>query len=65
MIQIEASAAQMGEIAYFGDDLGMQRGLAIGPAKWRKYLKPCFMKMYRRVRESREIRVHAYRRDGV
>ncbi|MBN1777776.1 MAG: hypothetical protein JW811_06595 [Clostridiales bacterium] len=52
MIQIEARLPQMGEIAYFGDDLGMQRGLAIGPAKWRKYLKPCFMKMYKRVREE-------------
>jgi uroporphyrinogen decarboxylase len=31
---------------YFGDDLGMQRGLAMGPHKWRKYLKPCFARLY-------------------
>lgn len=30
----------------FGDDLGMQHGLAIGEHKWRKYLKPCYMRMY-------------------
>ncbi len=30
----------------FGDDLGMQDRLAMGPAKWRKYLKPCFAKLY-------------------
>ena len=34
------------EIMYFGDDLGMQKGLAIGPEKWRKYLKPCYQKMF-------------------
>ena len=35
-----------GEIMHFGDDLGMQNGLAIGPERWRKYLKPCYKKMY-------------------
>lgn len=34
------------EIVYFGDDLGMQTGLAMGPEKWRKYMKPCFKKIY-------------------
>lgn len=34
-------------ITYFGDDLGMQRGLPISPAKWRKYMKPCFAGMFR------------------
>ena len=42
--QIEA--VNFGEIAYFGDDLGMQGALAIGPERWRKYMKPCFKKMY-------------------
>ena len=35
------------KMVHFGDDLGMQKGLAIGPAKWRKYLKPCFAAMYK------------------
>ncbi len=34
-----------GEIG-FGDDLGTQHGLPMSPAKWRKYLKPCFSKLY-------------------
>lgn len=33
-------------IIMFGDDLGMQTGLAIGADKWRKYFKPCYKKMY-------------------
>lgn len=44
--QIEAILDRIGDIVYFGDDLGMQKGLAIGPERWRKYLKPCFKKMY-------------------
>jgi hypothetical protein len=34
-------------LIFFGDDLGMQKGLAIGPEKWRKYLKPCFSSIYK------------------
>jgi hypothetical protein len=30
------------DIVYLGDDLGMQTSLAMGPEKWRKYLKPAF-----------------------
>jgi uroporphyrinogen decarboxylase len=35
-----------GEMAVFGDDLGMQTGLAMGARKWRKYLKPCYQRLY-------------------
>ena len=34
------------QLAYFGDDLGLQRSLPISPAKWRKYMKPCFAAIY-------------------
>ena len=33
-------------IAKFGDDLGMQTGLAIGAERWRKYMAPCYRKLY-------------------
>lgn len=33
-------------IIAIGDDQGMQRGLAIGANKWRKYLKPAFKQIY-------------------
>ena len=46
MYQIAAILPHIGEMVTFGDDLGMQRGLAIGPDKWRKYLGPCYRKMY-------------------
>lgn len=46
MYQIAAILPHIGEMVSFGDDLGMQRGLAIGPEKWRKYLGPCYRKMY-------------------
>ena len=44
--QVAAVLNRMDEIIYFGDDLGMQKGLAIGVRRWRKYLKPCFRKLY-------------------
>ena len=46
MYQVAAILPKMGEMVTFGDDLGMQRGLAIGAERWRKYLKPCFRKLY-------------------
>lgn len=39
-------------IMMFGDDLGMQTGLAIGAEKWRKYFKPCYKKIYDLVHEK-------------
>ena len=36
----------------FGDDLGMQTSLPMSPEKWRKYLKPCYAKLYGRCHES-------------
>ena len=41
-----------GQIVYFGDDLGMQTSLPVSPAKWRKYLKPCYCQIYRPFREA-------------
>lgn len=46
LIQVEAALPRMGEMAYLGDDLGMQTGLAIGPKKWRKYLMPCYEQIF-------------------
>ena len=34
-------------LVFFGDDLGMQHSLPIGPEKWRKYIKPCFAAIYK------------------
>ena len=50
--QIEYRLPHTGDVMYFGDDLGMQDGLAIGAEKWRKYMKPCFKKMFGKVRAA-------------
>jgi hypothetical protein len=44
--EIELMLQGKPEMMGFGDDLGMQNGLAIGEYKWRKYLKPCYARMY-------------------
>ena len=51
-IQTEIIVQRTSPIIYFGDDLGMQKGLAIGPEKWRKYLKPSFTKIFRIARRA-------------
>ena len=51
-IQIKAIVDKQGEMMYFGDDLGMQKGLAVGAARWRKYLKPAFTKLYKIVKDT-------------
>ncbi|MCK4376121.1 MAG: hypothetical protein KAX19_12355 [Candidatus Brocadiae bacterium] len=33
------------EMIHFGDDLGIQKSLPISPAKWRRYLLPCYERM--------------------
>lgn len=53
MLQLDALIPSLDKIAYFGDDLGMQRGLAIGPERWRKYIKPCFKALYSKVKLAR------------
>jgi len=40
------------DAVYFGDDWGQQKGLIMGPALWRKFIKPCLARMYGRVREA-------------
>lgn len=52
-IQIESVMDQWKDIVYFGDDLGMQKGLAIGAERWRKYLKPCYKEMYGMIKKKR------------
>jgi len=42
-------------IQYFGDDLGMQKGLAIGREKWVKYMKPCFAAIYKKVHDAGKL----------
>ena len=53
--QIAHKLPEVDRVMGFGDDLGMQKGLAIGAAKWRKYLKPAFAKMYGMVKAAGKL----------
>ena len=64
LYQVAAILPGIGDMVYFGDDLGMQRGLAIGPEKWRKYLKPCFRKLYGLVKAYKPSTVIYMHTDG-
>ncbi len=47
------------EMMSFGDDLGFQTSLAISPGKWRKYLKPCYRRMFGLCAEAHvPVRLH-------
>jgi len=46
LYQFAVILPHMGEMLRVGDDLGIQRGLAIGPERWRKYMAPCYRKLY-------------------
>ena len=47
-----AGIQEEGRILYFGDDLGMQHSLPMSPEMWRKYLKPCYMALYKPVTDA-------------
>ena len=41
----------------FGDDWGDQRGVILGPDRWRKFLKPCWEKIYEAVHSHGKIAI--------
>jgi uroporphyrinogen decarboxylase len=42
----------------FGDDWGEQRGIILGPKRWRKLLKPRWAKIYERVHQYGKFVIH-------
>ncbi len=52
MNEVEKVLAGKPKMAHFGDDLGNQTGLPMSPAHWRKYLKPCFAKIFGACRDA-------------
>ncbi|GAB1483041.1 hypothetical protein MASR2M78_18570 [Treponema sp.] len=40
------------DCVFFGDDWGQQKGLIMGPAHWRRFLKPRLARMYGRAKEK-------------
>lgn len=64
LYQIAALLPQMGEIVYWGDDLGTQTGLAIGAERWRRLIKPCFRKLYGVVKAYKPSQIIYMHTDG-
>jgi len=46
---LKACADVPADAYMFGDDWGDQRGIIIGPQRWRKFIKPCWAKIYAEV----------------
>jgi uroporphyrinogen decarboxylase len=51
MVYIDYTCEQLPEIdaVMFGDDWGDQRGVLVGPERWRKFFKPRYAKIYDKV----------------
>ena len=62
--QVAAVLPRMGEVIHFGDDLGTQTGLAIGAVRWRKYMKPCFRKLYGMIKAYKPSQLIYMHTDG-
>ena len=44
-LKLEEGTAEA-QMFYFGDDLGLQTSLPMSPPVWRRYLKPCYERIY-------------------
>lgn len=51
-VQMALKELKAGEMIAFADDLGTQHALPISPTQWRKYLKPCYARLYGLCRAS-------------
>lgn len=43
---------------YFGDDWGQQKGMIMGPAHWRTYIKPQMKKLFGKVKSKGKFVIH-------
>lgn len=60
-IEMLKACADIPADAYlFGDDWGEQRGVIIGPERWRKFIKPCWERIYSEVhRQNKKVVQHS------
>ena len=52
LLQVRRALALGVDAVYFGDDYGMQRGLIMGIAHWRHFIRPRLARMFAPVREA-------------
>jgi uroporphyrinogen decarboxylase len=45
---------------HLGDDWGQQRGMIMGPGHWRRFLRPCLERMFRRIKsKGKFVSIHS------
>lgn len=54
---VNACAGLKCDAIMFGDDWGDQRGVILGPDRWREFLKPCWSKIYQTVHDQGKIAI--------
>ncbi|MCI0494614.1 hypothetical protein L0Z72_06370 [candidate division KSB1 bacterium] len=54
---VHACASLDCDAILFGDDWGDQRGIILGPDRWRKFLKPCWEKIFAAVHQHDKIAI--------
>jgi uroporphyrinogen decarboxylase len=60
LAQVKEALTHDIDAVYFGDDWGMQRGLQMGPASWRKFILPVLGRMYGFVRNAgKYVMIHS------
>lgn len=58
--QVQEALRYAIDAVYFGDDWGAQRGLQMGPALWRRFIRPVLARMYGVVRAAgRHVMIHS------
>jgi uroporphyrinogen decarboxylase len=64
-LRVAEELAQRGvDMIWTGDDVGMQNGMLIAPATWRRFLKPRMAELYARIRAINPSIKIAYHSDG-
>lgn len=58
--ELETQLAKRPRVLGFGDDLGMQDRFPVSPAKFRRYIIPCYAEFFRRCHEAgSKVRLHS------
>ena len=58
LAMLEACEDVPADAYLFGDDWGDQRGVIFGPERWRRFLKPCWEKIYKEVHRQGKKSIH-------
>ena len=58
LAMLRACADVPADAYMFGDDWGDQRGILIGPDRWRKFIKPCWTKIFAEVHHQGKKSLH-------